>query len=235
METLNIDIKLKELIPPLLPEEYLQLEQNILTYGCRDAIVTWSGTIIDGHNRYEICTKHKMPFATERKYFASRRDAVLWILQNQLGRRNLPNAARIEIALQKAALMQNKKEPVRKTVARDAGVCEQTVQKYMNIKEIADPEVLARLQKGDEKIGTAHRAVKITEIRKICTPAEIRKINEGLQPIKARLVQENIAKIYKLYDGILRNFHLLAEKDVVDVRKFTVQHQVVLDGVFVMH
>ncbi|MCL1861951.1 MAG: hypothetical protein FWF78_00105 [Defluviitaleaceae bacterium] len=216
----------RDVIPPLSQEEYLQLEQNILTYGCRDAIVKWKGVIIDGHNRHKICTEHNIPYATENKNFASKRDAVLWILQNQLGRRNLSDAARIEIALQKAALAKDKKGAVRKAVARDAGVCEQTVQKYMKIKEIADPKTLERLKKGDARIGTTHRAMKITTIRKICTPAQLEKINKGFRPRTAKSIQDNIAIIGRLYDSILHNLHLIAEEDAASVKKFfTKQHK----------
>lgn len=35
---LNINPEFKELIPPLTPEEYVGLEQNILTHGCRTPI-----------------------------------------------------------------------------------------------------------------------------------------------------------------------------------------------------
>ena len=55
---LRIHPELKNLIPPLSPEEYTQLEQNILAYGCRDPIAHWRGIIVDGHNRHSICTKH---------------------------------------------------------------------------------------------------------------------------------------------------------------------------------
>jgi len=35
----------------------LDWEANILKNGCYDPIKIWNGTIVDGHNRYEICTK----------------------------------------------------------------------------------------------------------------------------------------------------------------------------------
>lgn len=60
---LKIEPKFKNLIRPLQRKEYLQLEQNILSDGCRDPIITWNGVIVDGHNRYEICMRHQIPFA----------------------------------------------------------------------------------------------------------------------------------------------------------------------------
>ena len=52
---IKINEKFKSIIPPLSKEEYEGLEQSIITEGCRDAICLWNDTIIDGHNRYDIC------------------------------------------------------------------------------------------------------------------------------------------------------------------------------------
>lgn len=74
---------------PLKPEEYAQLEKNILEFGCRDPLVLWEGVLIDGHNRNSICTKHKLPYRIVNMEFDNL-DAVLeWVEDNQLGRRNL--------------------------------------------------------------------------------------------------------------------------------------------------
>ena len=210
---LRIDERFKELIPPLLPEEFALLQKNILSRGCQNAIITWKNTIIDGHNRYAICTNHGIPFAVKEKSFSSRKVATLWILQNQLGRRNLSDAARIEIALCKSKLSQHKKEPTRVTVARDAGVCEQTVQKYMRIRELAPSEVLSALQKGETKIGTAHREVVVTTIQSLMNPAELKALNDGLKPLALKNAEKNLNKTERLYDSIAHNFRLFHASD----------------------
>lgn len=56
------DEEFKHLIRPLRQREYTQLEQNILSDGCRDPIVVWNDVIVDGHNRYEICMRYDIPF-----------------------------------------------------------------------------------------------------------------------------------------------------------------------------
>ena len=92
MQRLQIDAEFKELIPPLKPEEYEQLEKNILEEGIRDAIVTWDSIILDGHNRYKIAQEHDLPFVEMPMTFADRNEAKDWMIDNQLGRRNLePN------------------------------------------------------------------------------------------------------------------------------------------------
>ena len=60
LRPLKIEPQFKNLIRPLQRKEYLQLEQNILSEGCRDPIILWNGVIVDGHNRYEICMRHQM-------------------------------------------------------------------------------------------------------------------------------------------------------------------------------
>mgnify|MGYP001153489250 CR=1 FL=1 len=50
----------------------------------------------DGHNRYEICARRKIPFAVVEIGFADEEEAKDWIDGNQLGRRNLtPDQASI--------------------------------------------------------------------------------------------------------------------------------------------
>lgn len=94
---LRIDPEFKNLIPPLTAEEYAGLEESILAEGCRDALIVWGDTLIDGHNRYEICTRHNIPFETTEMFFPSRDDVKLWMMKNQLSRRNLNDMQRIAI------------------------------------------------------------------------------------------------------------------------------------------
>ena len=89
METLKIDPEFRDLLQKLSQQEFEQLEQNILKDGLLHEIMTWNGIIIDGHNRYEICRKHDIPFQTLSKQFADRQEVMDWIDKNQLGRRNL--------------------------------------------------------------------------------------------------------------------------------------------------
>ncbi|MCL2198806.1 MAG: hypothetical protein FWB80_07770 [Defluviitaleaceae bacterium] len=180
-----IDPDFKGLIPPLSDEEREQLEHNILEGGCRDAIITWQGIIIDGHNRFDICTKHGITFGIREMEFDNRDDVLVWIIENQLGRRNLSDAARIELALQKAELLKQKakqkqiragrdrhragelnpktsicqKEPiyVLDAVADDAGVSRGTVHSYAQIQKEGSPQLVEKVKNGEMKIGSAHR------------------------------------------------------------------------------
>jgi len=94
MIKLNIDEIFKNLIRPLRKEEYKQLEENIVKDGCREPIIVWNGTIVDGHNRYEICNRLQIPYSVKDMEFTSRDDAIAWICSNQLGRRNISEETR---------------------------------------------------------------------------------------------------------------------------------------------
>jgi len=86
---LTINPDLKSLISPLTEEEFSQLEANVLADGIRDPIIVWNGTIIDGHNRYELAQRHGLKFETHEMQFAEFFDVIDWMVDNQLGRRNL--------------------------------------------------------------------------------------------------------------------------------------------------
>ena len=102
---LKVDAEFKSAIQPLAQEELAQLESNIKAHGCRDPLVVWHETIVDGHHRYEICTRLNIPFQTVSMDFPDREAAKIWMLHNQLGRRNLNDYQRSEIALRLEELL----------------------------------------------------------------------------------------------------------------------------------
>jgi hypothetical protein len=90
---------LKNLLPPLSAEEFAGLEASLLKDGCLSALIGWNNTVIDGHHRHEICTRHQIPYTVTNIDFDSLDDAKLWILRHQGNRRNLTPFQRIELAL----------------------------------------------------------------------------------------------------------------------------------------
>jgi hypothetical protein len=94
VDGITIDREFKNLIPAIGEEERKQLEANIVEYGgARDPLVVWRDgdrdILIDGHNRYDICTRLELPYRVDAREFASRDEAADWMDRNQLGRRNL--------------------------------------------------------------------------------------------------------------------------------------------------
>lgn len=93
---LKIDEELKNLISPLSKEEYESLEKSLKENGYDDAypISIWNDTILDGHNRYEICQKYGISYTVKVREFPDRNHAVNWIIDNQLSRRNITSEQR---------------------------------------------------------------------------------------------------------------------------------------------
>lgn len=88
---LQVDSEFDSKIPPLTEDEYRQLEENILSEGAvLMPLIVWNGIIVDGHNRYKILRENPgISFTVHEKEFDNRYEAISWICQNQLGRRNL--------------------------------------------------------------------------------------------------------------------------------------------------
>ncbi|WP_437796476.1 hypothetical protein [Sorangium sp. So ce693] len=90
---ISVDEEFSKLIPPLSPEELAQLERHLLTEGCQDPLLVWDDgqqrLLLDGHNRYEICRRHRIPHTVRTIHLSDRDTARTWILEHQLGRRNL--------------------------------------------------------------------------------------------------------------------------------------------------
>lgn len=100
MKKLKIDPELRDLLPPLTDEEYKQLEKNIVENGFDKnfPIMVWHDFIVDGHNRYEICEKHEIDFVYGNLGYETKEEVMEWMLDIQLGRRNLSPIQRIAIA-----------------------------------------------------------------------------------------------------------------------------------------
>jgi hypothetical protein len=210
---LIIDPEFKDLIPPLTAEEYAGLKRNIKEHGFRTEygfILIWNEIIIDGYNRHQICLEleteyldenpNKTPklyldldaHTREMSHLKTRRDVLLWMLRNQLGRRNLTGAARINIALKMEILLKeeaksnlvtstggNEARPLlnltkagkrtfntRKEIALIAGSSEATVRKVKQIKEKAAPELIQEVMLGKKSIHAGFMEMKTNELAK---------------------------------------------------------------------
>lgn len=223
MKELTIDPVFKSLIPSLSDEEFKQLEENIKNDGCRDALVIWKGTIVDGHNRYQICRENGIPFGTEEKEFADRDEAAEWIIRNQFGRRNLSLAQRSELAMKlKPAIQKRAKEnhaanggdkksarqksntPKIDTydeLAKIAGVSSDTIRKTEKIIDKGTPEQIERARKGGK--GNSVNAIYNEVTGKQAPEKEPVKIKpkEEMSPISRNTTTEPEAEEEKIPEG----------------------------------
>lgn len=109
-----IDAEFAALIHAPSADELKGLEADIVARGCLDAIKTWNGLIVDGHNRFEICERLGKPYRVEALSFDTREEAKAWMIAHQLGRRNLPENVIAYYRGQYKALLQD--------IAKAAGV-----------------------------------------------------------------------------------------------------------------
>lgn len=79
---LTIDNEFLLLTNQISETEYAALEENLFDNGCRKPIHTWNGLILDGHKRYNICTKWGIPFHIQNHHFTYRSEAIIWICEH---------------------------------------------------------------------------------------------------------------------------------------------------------
>jgi DNA modification methylase len=186
---MKIKEEFKKLIPALSVEEYKQLEENCLAEGIRESIITWNGYIIDGHNRYEIATKHDLKYESIDKNFDSEDDVRIWMVNNQLGRRNLQDFVRGELMQTLEDLLKNKgvevykekvgrpkkeslsiidndlKHNTRKIVADKLGWSTGKKAQFDVVTKKAPEEIKAQLRTGEISINQAYQDIKKEEKR----------------------------------------------------------------------
>lgn len=178
-ELVRIREDFKALIPPLSEDERDGLEQSILEHGCRDALLTWNGWIVDGHNRFEICEGNGIEYRTQEMEFEDDGAVKIWMIRNQFGRRNLDAYTRAKLAIElkglfaakakenqgeRTDILQNsvKSEPIntQKELARIAGTSHDTIAKVERIERDATPEIKEALRTSAISINGAYVATK---------------------------------------------------------------------------
>ncbi len=186
---LFFDNEFRALIPTLAPDERQGLEQSLISEGNRDPIVIWKETklLLDGHNRYDICTQHGIKLQTPVELsFPDREAAKVWIINNQLSRRNIPPYVRAVLALKlediykaqaearmKAGkaldptptLAEGGKGETRNHVASKARLSHGTITKVKAIEAKATPEQKAKLAQGTATINQVFTQIHRNEVK----------------------------------------------------------------------
>lgn len=189
---IKIDPEFQTLIPPLTDDEYQRLEKSILAEGVRECIITWDGTIIDGHNRYRICKKHGLECPNIERTFKSRDAAKVWIIENQLGRRNLEagqkaaltierNEAKVREAARLRELAGKRIDPktngsegsekgtTAEILAKQAGVGSMTIKRVLKVKR-ENKELYDKVRSGEVSATDAYAQVTGTKKQKKTKP-----------------------------------------------------------------
>ena len=225
---LQINETIKKIIPPLSPEELRILENNIIRDGCREAICVWKNTIVDGHNRYGICIKHKIPFDIQEMEFDSFEEMEDWVCVNQLGRRNISEETRKYLIgkryLNEKIINKNpkgnnqytkiskkntpKKQPTTMLTATKLGkeykVSSRTIVEYakyansIDVLEENEPELVSKVLSGDIKI--SQDDIRRLSIDKSPTKEKIKKHLEKQQKYRKEPPAHKSIKDMPKYD-----------------------------------
>lgn len=174
---MRVDDEFRSLIPPLQHEELQLLEQSIVEEGCREPLTVWAeaGILLDGHNRFDICTRLGLAYELRELSFDSREAAFDWMDRNQLGRRNLTPLGlsmlrgRIYERTKKPEggsgvnqhrvkgeeLRQNGVVPTSRAVAEGLGVSDRTIERDAQLVRAVEslkpsvPDIVQRVMSGD--------------------------------------------------------------------------------------
>jgi N6-adenosine-specific RNA methylase IME4 len=141
--------------------------------------------LLDGHNRYDICMRHDLRFGVVEKQFASRVDAMVWMIDNQKSRRNLSTYQESILGIKRADLLKpqakanqgtrtdlsaNSSESVtpidtRKAAADYAGVAESTISRVKYVEEHGEEEVKKAANRGEISTNDAYTQTKRKETK----------------------------------------------------------------------
>lgn len=197
MKELKINPELRDFIPPLSGEEKKQLEDSLLKYGYKGApIYIWHDYIVDGHNRYELCQKHNIEYPIEELLLGDNAtiiDVMEWMINTQLGRRNLPPAQRLAVmdkfkkkiqeqAKEKANESRSKfhgnqhvvcspngdhtKIKTDKELAKIAGVGTGTIARFNKVMNSNDEELKKKVLANEMSINAGYEKVRENEKKK---------------------------------------------------------------------
>ena len=237
LEDLVIDKEFEELLPVLTPEEFERLEQSVLKNGMLDPIKVWEEPntgryiIIDGHNRYRILKKNNISLNYWENYkfmyadeLPTRDDVKRWMLEQQLGRRNLSEAEKYEIVQKFKSVFEQKakknqslggkgsanlpKVDTRKEMAKATGVSEGTYRKMDVVMKSDNEDLKQKLREKKVSVDAAYKEVKSTDQKPITVKQQIdrldKRINdidktiESLQVEKEEIIQRRTSIFYAL-------------------------------------
>jgi len=233
---ITIDERLKNIIPKIADEEKVKLEDSIKREGCRDPIVLWKDTIIDGHNRFDICTRNNIPFKTVSIELNSIEDAIDWMYTNQLSKRNLTDEGRTYI-LGKQYEARKKREGASvgninaKQLPQNEGVVSTKTETAV---KIADEQKVSRatVERATEysaAIDTLTETVGVEVTNKILS-GELNTTKKGIVELakaKPEIQKRVIAKVVK-GDKLKDAKTQIAEEDVKEIPPIEGKYRVIL-------
>ena len=93
--------RIQNATPSMAFSELEMLQGSIDEDGVLNPLVVWKGrnVLVDGYYRYMYCHEKGIPFDIVEKEFADETAVVLWVVRQQLARRNLTAFQKCEMVL----------------------------------------------------------------------------------------------------------------------------------------
>lgn len=172
-----VNEELKAYIDPLTADEHAALERSLLAEGCRDALVLWGNVLIDGHNRYGICTRHNIPFNTvQNTRFKSMDDVHLWMIEQHLGRRSVSDYQRGVLALRKRDILAARRRTEQEQLQRESEGGSTAADTTADAADLPPWEPAPKLSKADLAREAKLSPSQVTMIEKIHEHATVEVI-----------------------------------------------------------
>lgn len=209
---LTVDQEFRGLIPPHTYGEFKALKEDIQTHGCHDPLIIWKGQgiILDGHRRYEICIEEGIPFEIVEVEFPNRTEAKIWMIKNQIGRRNLNESQRAMLAVKLEALYSvpakdrmgtrtdrgQNLDPCEagrsaEKAADDMNISHQTVSYAKNVVQKGIPELKMIVESGKLAVSAAKKVASYpSEVQEKIVEEVITQIDAGRHPKIAAIIRE---------------------------------------------
>ncbi len=206
MEKYRIDPELNNVLPELSEEDYEALEKSLLTDGFKGApIMVWGDIIVDGHNRYEICNRHNIPYEVKKVEFDSKEEAIRWMVRQQIGRRTMTSLQRIAVVEKhkpfyeekarknksanggdKKSKLKNSATPipkeqkidVRAELAKDANVSTDTYSKGVKILNSGNNDLIQQTLSGEKTINRAYKELRESQKKESVSQNKIADISD---------------------------------------------------------
>lgn len=188
MKEYKIDEELKALMPELSEAEKESMRESFKKYEfmATNPIVVWNDTIVDGHNRYELCKEMNIEPVVQEMSFENKEEVIEWMMHTQFARRNMNPAQKIQVIskryrpifeeeakknqgrrtdienqnLEQTVASSDKGGKVRERLAMLAGTSAETVRKCETVLNSGDEQLIKDMLSGEKTISAAYKKIR---------------------------------------------------------------------------
>jgi hypothetical protein len=254
---IKVDEGFRALIPPLMDEELAKLTESIQESGIEVPVVLWESAdpdqhniIVDGMHRYQVAktiskaSGKEVPVPFVYKQFDGVQEVKLWMIRNQLGRRNLTTIQKADLGYEAklaysvitlarrnrglAVLPGECKGDALDAAAQDVGVSQKTISFMENVHKA--PEVYKLVKNNIVSLSTGSDLARLPEekraelLQHIDITANTQHNTKILKPKITAVVAQQAAEaeqealnnqLAKVADSLVARFEKYYDRDIV--------------------